>query len=235
MDIKTYFPLRGFKNYEITQEGYVRRVGRIKLVKRYSHSGQLFVEIYSDKSERCNCSVADLVASSFLDYDNKNQYIEFQDRNSYNCKLENLVIVDILDDDSEWKIIRPFPKYEISINGEIRNRATGKLKSQHLTATGYKATPFSCKGKSSIYLVHRLVAEAFLPNIFNRPQVNHKDLDKTNNKLENLEWVTAKENMRHWKGLDYREKVTFDAFEDRSIKMNRAFQYSFEEDLTIDL
>ena len=66
-----------------------------------------------------------------------------------------------------------------------------------ICTNGYIEFQLSKKGKRFCKLAHRLVAEAFIPNPENKPQINHKDENIQNNKFDNLEWVTAKENANY--------------------------------------
>jgi hypothetical protein len=88
--------------------------------------------------------------------------------------------------------------YEASIHGEIRHTATKVVRPQNVGKQGYPVVSVRRFGANVTVHVHRLIAEAFLGEPAPRMQVNHKDLDKTNNCLSNLEYVTAKENIRHY-------------------------------------
>lgn len=88
--------------------------------------------------------------------------------------------------------------YEVSNLGRVRSLTRNKtIKKQHLIPTGYWAVALSVKHKTFSRRVHRLVAEAFIPNPENKPQVNHIDGDRKNNNAANLEWVTQRENSLH--------------------------------------
>jgi hypothetical protein len=67
----------------------------------------------------------------------------------------------------------------------------------YVSHRGYRKIGLTVNGKTYQYFIHRLLAETFIPNPENKPQVNHLDGDKLNNNLENLEWCTAKENIAH--------------------------------------
>lgn len=86
----------------------------------------------------------------------------------------------------------------ISEYGDLKNTKTGTLYKKNLTNSGYVNYNLSLgsKNRASRY-AHRLVAELFVENPDNLPEVNHIDGNKTNNHYSNLEWVTKKQNMRH--------------------------------------
>lgn len=100
----------------------------------------------------------------------------------------------------EWRSVNEM--YEVSNKGRVRSLDgvdkagrvhKGRILRQRTTPRGYAA--LQMHGKD--FLVHRLVAQAFIPNPENKPQVNHIDGNKLNNNVENLEWATSSENNKH--------------------------------------
>lgn len=107
----------------------------------------------------------------------------------------------------EWKLIEGFDGiYSVSNYGEVRNNKTGRLMKQRKTEKGYLRVGLTNNGKPKCMRVHRLVAQAFIPNPDDKPEVNHIDFNKENNCVNNLEWVTGKENAKH--SLGNRKNLT---------------------------
>lgn len=103
----------------------------------------------------------------------------------------------------EWKKIDGFPNYSVSNYGRVRNDKKDTLMGYSYDAKGYYRVALSKYNKRYARRVHRLVAQAFLPNPQKKEQVNHLDGDKTNNIVSNLEWCTNQENQDHyWNNLD---------------------------------
>lgn len=88
--------------------------------------------------------------------------------------------------------------YEINSEGYVFSHKTNKKLTGSIYASGYCMVRLTTKNKGKkAYCMHRLVAEAFIPNPYNLPVVNHKDGNKLNNNVDNLEWVTQSQNRRH--------------------------------------
>lgn len=99
--------------------------------------------------------------------------------------------------DEIWKPIVGFEDfYEVSNFGNIRRKKSGRLRRIDY-APIYPTILLSANSVHKTYRVHRLVAKAFLPPIEGKTHVNHKDGDHSNNCVDNLEWVTQKENNIH--------------------------------------
>lgn len=127
------------------------------------------------------------------------------------------VVLDI----EEWEDSPIFPeRYEVSNLGKVRNKpylkttrningtltflTTSKILKHSLDGSGYPQVVLCKDGKRITRKVHRLVAIAFIPNPEGKPTVNHKDSDRCNNVIANLEWATQKEQVRH--SFDYGNK-----------------------------
>lgn len=100
-----------------------------------------------------------------------------------------------------WRDLKDFEDYQVSNMGRIKRiHKNGKetvLKGFD-NGLGYLQVCLKIrKNEYKNYYIHRLVAQTFIPNHENKPQVNHINEDKTDNRVENLEWVTAKENINH--------------------------------------
>ena len=95
-----------------------------------------------------------------------------------------------------WLPIANYNNYEISSIGRVRNNKTGKILSQTTQMSGYKQVCLCENGKRKMHTIHRLVMQAFNPvSKMDSMDVNHIDYDKTNNTLDNLEWVPRRQNL----------------------------------------
>lgn len=122
----------------------------------------------------------------------------------------------------EWKTHPIYNDYEVSKCSQVRSKPKivnhnyggtalkkGKILSKYINKRGYVDVGLTINKKTKTTRVHRLVAETWVPNPDNKPEVNHIDEDKSNNLPYNLEWCTRSENMLHmW--AKFRERLAID-------------------------
>ena len=100
-----------------------------------------------------------------------------------------------------FKTVEGFEDYEVSTWGRVFNKRTGNFLTPYHHNKGYMRVDLINGSGRKHFKVHRLVAAAFIPNPGNKPHINHKDGNKENNSISNLEWVTNRENYDHAKEL----------------------------------
>jgi len=95
-----------------------------------------------------------------------------------------------------WKVVATFDNYEVSSLGRIRHRMYNRIL-KHWLRVGYPTIELQQTGRSKRFHIHRLVAEAFIPNPTNSTVVNHINSNRQDNQVKNLEWCNFKENLNY--------------------------------------
>lgn len=113
-----------------------------------------------------------------------------------------------------WTDIEGYLNYQVSNMGRVKSLGDDKNRKEKIlkggiTKKGYLQVVLCKDGKTKKYYIHRLVAQAFIPNPNNLPQVNHRNEDKTDNRVDNLEWCDGKYNNNYGTKIERQKKKLF--------------------------
>jgi hypothetical protein len=224
-------------SYIVSSSGKVYNRKTKHIMKCSPNSGYLNVTLrINNKSNRYR--INRLVAEVFIKNPEKKKVVNHIDGNKINNNLSNLEwsthkentnhALDtglIVRQESSYKFnkiknydltngkqIENYENYYIFSNGNIYNTKSKILLKHFQKRDGYMSVGLSKDGVCKLYLVHVLVAKSFIKNPENKKVVNHKDGNKTNNDISNLEWATISENVVHAynNGLNNSRKFDFD-------------------------
>ena len=134
----------------------------------------------------------------------------------------------------KWKTIECWPKYSVCENGEVRRDKDNKILKQYPQKSGYSYVWLNRGFGYKALPVHRLVAEAFIPNPENKPFVDHIDTNRGNNVLSNLRWATEAENSNNPITLENMSKATFREILTRLLYEDAGYYHPEEDGITDD-
>lgn len=193
--------------YAITKDGQIWSYKNNRFLKnRITSSGAVKINLWID-GKYISYSVARLTCCTWnnLSYQESKRYeLIFKDNNNTNINLENLLLMprDILSENEEIKLIPNYEDYGATKNGKIWSYKSKRYLKPGKDKDGYLRVILCKDGKRKGFSVHRLVLMTWEPiDNYCDMQVNHKDENKGNNSLENLEWVTLKENIQYGTGI----------------------------------
>lgn len=201
--------IEGFPGYLISSEGRIlgQRNKKPMLPIIYPQ-GYLVISFYKG-GNRFQLPIHDLVLTTFKGSRPEGMVAFHKDGNQTNNKLDNLEWVDCrfsitefvqnigVKTVNDYKEIPNFPNYFVNSNGDIWSSKRKKFLCPSNNCKGYKQIKLCKNGKEKWKLVHHLVLETFICSRPEGKEANHKDGNKKNNKVENLEWVSPSENVRH--------------------------------------
>jgi hypothetical protein len=118
--------------------------------------------------------------------------------------------------------INEYNNYEIDKEGNIFSLKRNKYIKPIIQKSGYKYIHLCKNGKSKSFLLHRLIGIHFISNPKNLPEINHKDGNKLNNLINNLEWVTRSENQKH----AYLNKLNYCYYGEKHHNSKKVGQYT---------
>lgn len=212
--------------YQVSSKGRIKGLERTTnntnipekiLSQRVEPNGNISVQLTKD-GRQIRKYVQYYVANAFLK--NKNGYtrVIHKDENKQNNCVDNLIWVDDRYDkmfpNEQWRAINGYEGlYEISTYGRVyglpKPTTQGKILKSSINSNGYPWVNLCKNGTQKAHRIHRLVAEAFIPN--DNPSiktdVNHKDGNKLNNTIDNLEWCSRAYNIQHAFDTELRKDV----------------------------
>lgn len=210
-EFSNYGVCRSVDRYIIDKNGH-KRFCKGRILKPFSNGNLILCK----NGIEYNLNLGKTIAELFMDNYTENTPLVYKDGDRNNCNLNNLQVGElyIQDIDGNWKDVIGFEGlYQVSDDGRVRSlprlkmcgftgkkqiMQRGRILKPGYTNDGYaRVNLVKDDGKYKPYYIHRLVAQAFIPNPLNLPYVNHKDENPKNNAVWNLEWCTPKYNANY--------------------------------------